>query len=238
MIAGVVVGIVEDNVDPEQMHRVLVRYPVQSDDKVQSTWARVCSPMAGVYRGLVMLPDVGTEVAIGFSQMSHTAYVLGAVYNGGEDRPEPYHNDDTTNSKRVFWSRSDHMLIFDDTPAMEKVQFAASAPMRLLARTGAIHQTLDSSQKRIKEYCSGDTIWEAQQKISLKCTDFRLTASQSVQIGAGNSACIKSSQSTSITSAGEQRYNAAQTAINPGRESPEPAEAMQTPEYYHAPYKL
>ena len=140
--------------------------------------------MAGAYRGMVMLPDIGTEVAIGFSQMSHTAYVLGGVYNGGEDRPEPYHNDDATNSKRVFWSRNDHMLIFDDTPAMEKVQFAASAPMRLLARTGAIHHTLDSSQQRIKEYCSGDTIWEAQQTISLKCTNFRLTASQSVDLGA------------------------------------------------------
>ena len=55
-------------------------------------------------------------------------YVLGAVYNGTEDKPEPYHNDDGLNNKRVFWSRNDHMVIFDDTPGMEKVQLGAQAP--------------------------------------------------------------------------------------------------------------
>ena len=62
MINGCVVGIVEDNRDPDGMHRVLVRFPV--DDGVKSSWCRMVTPMGGANRGLVMLPDVGTEVLL------------------------------------------------------------------------------------------------------------------------------------------------------------------------------
>ena len=80
MIRGVIIGIVKDNVDPEKMHRILVEYPVSSSEgKVESTWARVCTPMAGVNRGLVILPDIGTEVAMAFSYRSQTPYVLGGL---------------------------------------------------------------------------------------------------------------------------------------------------------------
>ena len=66
MINGVVVGIVTDNKDPDKMHRVKVQYPVDSGEKVESSWCRMMSPMAGAFRGLVMLPDVGTEVVLMF----------------------------------------------------------------------------------------------------------------------------------------------------------------------------
>jgi uncharacterized protein involved in type VI secretion and phage assembly len=237
MISGVVVGIVEENVDPEKMNRILVKYPVASDDRIQSAWCRLCSPMAGPYRGLVMLPDVGTEVVLAFSYQSLFPYVLGAVYNGSEDRPEPYHNDDSANDKRVFWSRNDHMVIFDDTDGAEKVQLGAQAPTRLQVSSGVIHQTLDSAEKTITEHCGGDTIWKAEQTISIKCTDFKLQATGSIQASAGVSANLKSTQGTKILSESEQRYTAARTKINPGEVPEAPVECLVTPSHKHGPSK-
>jgi uncharacterized protein involved in type VI secretion and phage assembly len=238
MISGVIVGIVENNVDPDKMNRVLVRYPVASEDELKSSWCRMCTPCAGPYRGMVMLPDVGTEVALAFAYRSLTPYILGALYNGTEDSAEPYRNDDLANCKRVFWSRNDHMVIFDDTPGAEKVQLGAQAPIRLLPRTGRIHHTLNSASRTIKEYCSGDTIWEAGQTVSIRCTDFELQASGTVDVGAGMSANLKSSQGTTIESTGEQRYTAMQTAINPSRVPPDPAPAMFLPSHKHGPSKF
>ncbi len=216
----------------------MVRYPVASEKTLKSSWCRLCSPMAGAYRGLVMLPDIGTEVVLAFAYKSMSPYVLGAVYNGTEDKPEPYHNDDGVNNKRVFWSRNDHMVIFDDTPGMEKVQLGAQAPIRLQPKTGQIHHTLDSAGKIIEEYCSGDTIWEARKTISIKCTDFSLQAAGTIDLGAGVSANLKSQKSTSIQSVGEQRFTAAQTALNPVAVPPDPTPSTPTPIHKHSPSKI
>ena len=67
MINGVVVGIVKDNVDPDKMGRILVEFVVDGQEAPSSSWCRLLSPMAGAARGLVMLPEAGTEVIIGFA---------------------------------------------------------------------------------------------------------------------------------------------------------------------------
>ena len=87
MINGVVVGLVVDNKDPEQMARVKVKYPVDAETPPESTWIRMMTPMAGKLRGMVMLPDIGTEVLVGFAYRTLTPYMVGALYNGGADKP-------------------------------------------------------------------------------------------------------------------------------------------------------
>lgn len=186
MVKGIIIGVVKNNRDPEGLHRVLVEYPISSaEDSVESTWARICSPMAGVNRGLVLLPDIGTEVALCFSYRSLTPYVLGGVYNGKKDKPEPYHNDDGENNLRVFWSRNDSMVVFDDTKGAEKVQMGVKAGKRLDAESGIIWQTLDAPNETYSEYCGGDTCWTAMKTVSLKCTNFELTTTRSCNMKAG-----------------------------------------------------
>ena len=105
----------------------------------------MCTPCAGPYRGMVMLPDIGTEVALAFAYRSLTPYILGAVYNGTEDKPEPYHNDDGNNDKRIFWSRNDHMIVFDDTTGAEQVGVGAMAKTRLKVESAPVHHILDDA---------------------------------------------------------------------------------------------
>ncbi len=79
---SVVVGIVTNNNDPDRLGRVRVKYPALSDD-TEGWWARVTGPNAGNARGLMMMPQVGDEVVIGFEHDDvHRPYVLGSLWNG------------------------------------------------------------------------------------------------------------------------------------------------------------
>lgn len=167
MVRGIVVGVVEDNRDPDKMHRIKVRFP--TDGGVKSDWCRIATPNAGVNRGLVMIPDIGTEVVLMYSHRSLYPYVIGGVYNGKEDRPDPYHNDDNNNDKRVFWSRNDHMILFDDTEGKEKVEVGAQASQRLDVSSAPIYHQLDSANKKITEYCDGITHYSSKKSITIKC---------------------------------------------------------------------
>lgn len=235
MINGAVVGIVIDNKDPTKMHRIKVQYPVDSSDSLESSWCRMCTPMAGKDRGLVILPDIGTEVVLVYAYRTMSPYVLGAVYNGTDDKPEPYHNDDSNDDKRVFWSRNDHMVVFDDTSGDERVDFGAQASTRLDASSAPIYHTLESAKMIINEYCEGNTTVEAKETISLKCKDFKLEASQSILIDATATANIKGSASATINSKTTQSYQATLVTVNPPAAPADPEPALSLPAHKHPP---
>ena len=235
MVNGIVVGIVLDNVDPDKMHRVLVKFPVDSGEELKSSWCRMMSPMAGKLRGLVMLPDIGTEVVLAFAYRTMSPYIIGAVYNGKDDKPEPYHNDDSNDDKRVFWSRNDHMVIFDDTAGAEKIELGAQASSRLDVTSAPIYQQLLSAEKTINEYCDKDTIWEGVETISIKCKDFKLETDLTVAIEAGQTMIAKSGTSTEIKSSSTQDYKASKVDINPSAPVPDPSPPLTLPEHKHPP---
>lgn len=237
MINGIVVGIVLDNVDPDKMHRVKVEYPVDHSDRPKSSWCRMMTPMSGKLRGLVMLPDIGTEVVLAFTYRSMSPVVIGAVYNGADDKPEPYHNDDKEDNLRVFWSRNDHLLIFDDTKGAEKVGFGAQAGTRLDVTSAPIWDQLDAAEKIITENCDKDTIWETVEKISIKCKDFELTAGNTIKMEAGQTARFKSGGTFKLTSGAVQKYHASKTDINPGSTPADPMEPEEFPPHSHPPTK-
>ncbi len=235
MINGVIVGIVTDNKDPDGMHRVMVQFPVDSGEGVRSSWCRMMSPMGGKLRGLTMLPDIGTEVVLMFAYRSMTPYVMGAVYNGGEDKPEPYKNDDGNDDKRVFWSRNDHMVIFDDTSGAEKVEAAAKAPTRLDIRSGPIWNSMSSADKTMEIHSDKNIIWEAKETFSVKCKDLKIEASNSIAIEAKQSANLKSASSTDIKSGGNQTYKGGKVDINGPGSPADPPKAKTLPTHKHKP---
>lgn len=235
MINGLVIGIVTDNVDPDGMHRVMVEFPVDSGEGVKSSWARMMSPMGGTSRGLVILPDIGTEVVLMYAYRSMTPYILGAVYNGGDDKPEPYKNDDSNNDKRVFWSRNDHMVIFDDTAGAEKVEVAAAAPTRLDVRSGPLWVSANSAEKTVEEYSDKNIVWEAVETISFKCKDFKLETDSTIAMEAGSKGIMKSGSSTTMKSGSTQKYKAGKVDVNPPGSVPNPDPPLALPPHKHSP---
>jgi len=228
VINGVVVGIVVDNVDPDGMHRVLVSYPVAHSDEIKTSWCRMITPMAGQDRGLVMLPDVDTEVILGFAYRTLTPYVLGAVYNLGEDLPAPYANEDGNNDHRRFWSRNSHWIDFDDTEGDEHIRLTSTTDNE------AIVQDLNAAQKTIEETVQQDIEHEAGMNMTFKCTDFNLEASASVDIKAGTEAVFEAGASGTLDGGATLTCQAARIDINGG--APGTAQAPPaTPTHSHPP---
>ena len=60
-------GLVIDNLDPEQMGRVLVQVP-DVLGVLPSSWAMPCVPAAGIQSGCFIVPPIGSQVWVEFEQ--------------------------------------------------------------------------------------------------------------------------------------------------------------------------
>ena len=217
MMNGVVVGIVVDNVDPDTNGKIKCKYPVDGDPAPETWWLRLMSPMAGKSRGLVMLPDIGTEVLIGFAYKTNSPYILGALYNGGEDKPKPYANEDGNNDHRRFWSRNSHWIDFDDTAGAERIEITSTTA------NNAIYQEFHAANKVITQKVEKHIIQEVE-------TD------KSIAMEAKVSAVIRADAGGKIDCGTTQVFKASMIYINagsPGTATP----ALTLPTHKHPPTK-
>jgi uncharacterized protein involved in type VI secretion and phage assembly len=153
----VVVGIVTNNQDPENMHRVKVRFPWLSND-VESNWARVAAPMSGKDRGAYFLPEVDDEVLVAFEHgLVDHPFVVGSLWNGKDGAPES--NADGENNHRTIKSRSGHILRLNDKSGNETIE--------IIDKSGKNKIIIDTAKNSI-------TI-EAQSDITIKSTTGKLT---------------------------------------------------------------
>lgn len=60
-------GLVVENIDPEQIGRVLVQVP-DVLGLIPSTWAMPCVPAAGIQSGCFVVPPIGSQVWVEFEQ--------------------------------------------------------------------------------------------------------------------------------------------------------------------------
>lgn len=117
---GLYPALVSDLVDPEHLGRVQVRFPWlgEAGEDVRA-WATLLSPYADDDQGLLALPEVDSQVVVGFEAGDlRRPYVVGACWNGREVLPV---SPTRPNNKRVFKSRSKSLLEFDDTQGATKV---------------------------------------------------------------------------------------------------------------------
>ena len=117
---GLVVGEVTNVNDDARSGRVKVRYPGLAPDE-ESAWARVVALGGGSARGLVVLPEVGDEVLVGFEGGDlRQPVVLGGLF--GDKRAIPLWDvADGAVSGRRFTSRLGHVVeLKDGTAAAEQ----------------------------------------------------------------------------------------------------------------------
>jgi uncharacterized protein involved in type VI secretion and phage assembly len=159
-----VVGIVTDNVDPDELGRIQVKFPTLHGEPL-SFWLRQIAPMAGKERGLYALPEKDDEVLVMFMQGSQdTGVIVGQFWNGVDIPPQeckdgmPVPGDtvalerstdefndgskDLAANDRRFWkSRSGHLIVMDDTGGAETVQ--------IWDQTHTLALVFDSTDSRI-----------------------------------------------------------------------------------------
>jgi len=201
---GLVEALVVDNEDPESMGRVKLKFPTLPD-MPESYWARLVMPMAGADRGWMTIPEVDDEVLVAFvhGDINH-AIVLGSLYNG-VDTP-PYANDDGDNNLRVFKSRSGHTLTFDDSSGSELIS--------LKTCNEDVYVIWDDSNQTLEVYAAQDIKIEAGNLIEMKCTDFTVDASSSVDISAGSTMSLSASASATVDGGGSLTLSAGTISIN------------------------
>lgn len=146
---GVYPAIVTDIVDEQSLGRVEVRFPWlgEDGDRDVRAWATLCSPYADGDQGLLVLPEVGSQVVVAFEAGNlRRPYVIGAAWHGRAALPHPA---EPANDVRLFRSRSDSRLEFDDSrgaPAVrltmdvghEVVLDAAAQTITVRHATGAV----------------------------------------------------------------------------------------------------
>lgn len=197
-IAGVVIGIVTNNQDPDGMGRVKVSFPWR-DDSDESHWARVATLMAGKERGAYFLPEVGDEVLVAFDHgdISHP-YVVGALWNGVDKPPES--NNDGKNNIRKIKSRSGHEVILcdDGESGREKIEIHSAAGHKILlddARGGEKIEIVDKSG------ANSIKIDSVQNSVSIESSMNLKIKGQMVEIEAGGTMKIKAGATLTLQGA-------------------------------------
>ena len=146
---GLYPALVADIVDPEHLGRVQVRFPWlgEAGQDVRA-WATLLSPYADNDQGLLALPEVDSQVVVGFEAVNlRRPYVVGACWNGREVMPvSPIR----PNNKRVLKSRAGSVLEFDDTAGATKVTVLSGGGHRVV---------LDDAAQRVEiAHVNGSTI--------------------------------------------------------------------------------
>jgi uncharacterized protein involved in type VI secretion and phage assembly len=176
-IAGLCIGIVTDNRDPEDQGRVKVRFPWMSSDQT-SDWVRVVIPGGGAERGFAWLPEINDEVLIGFElgDMQYP-YVLGGLWNGRDQPPESNTAciKDHKVQQRIIRSRSGHRIILNDD--------ANEGGIIIEDRNGN-RIRLDSQEDTATIQVHGDLTLKAEGTLTLDAMELKLNASGNVALQA------------------------------------------------------
>jgi len=189
---GVVVGIITNNQDPDNMHRVKVRFPWLSND-VESNWARVAAPMAGKGRGAYFLPEVDDEVLVAFEhgQVDHP-FVVGSLWNGKDGAPES--NADGENNHRTLRSRSGHVLRFNDKSGNETIE--------IIDKTGNNKVTIDSAKNTITIEANSDiTIKSTTGKLTMQANGIEMKSQMGVSVEAAQNMDLKANAIVTVKGA-------------------------------------
>ncbi|MEV4759048.1 VgrG-related protein [Micromonospora sp. NPDC049559] len=117
---GLVPAVVSDVKDPQKLGRVKLTLP-WLDKQYTTGWARVVQFGAGNDYGTMIIPEVGDEVLVGFSNGNlDAAFVVGGLHNGKDKAPklevEPVDGSSGKIGVRALVSRTGHRLELVDAP--------------------------------------------------------------------------------------------------------------------------
>jgi len=163
---GVYPALVTDIVDSDSLGRVEVSFPwLGSDGDDVRAWATLCTPYADDDQGLLILPEVDSQVVVAFEAGNlRRPYILGAAWNGKETLPQA---PDRANNIRVLRSRADSRLEFDDS--------AGSAKVKITMASGHEVTLDDAAQEVTVKHAGGCTV-------TLTATDVQVNANATVQV--------------------------------------------------------
>jgi uncharacterized protein involved in type VI secretion and phage assembly len=179
-LKGLASGIVVNNKDDKNLGRVEVQLDNHGDGQ-KTFWAPVLTPMAGPSRGLYALPEVDDKVLVGFvAEDPSKPVVLGGLWDASHTPPD--NNSDEKNDRRLWRSRAEHELRFDDGDKNEIELTMKNGSRVYLAEKKAI---LEDGKGNKVEIDNGNITIQADTKITLKAAQVVIDASSTAELKAG-----------------------------------------------------
>lgn len=123
---GVVTGIVKNNWSEDFPGKLMVEYTLGEAGKMETGWLPFMTGYAGPGYGGYQMPEIGTEVVIGFhSGDSRRPIVLGCLWNQTNTPPGQTSNE--KNSKKLWRSREGYQVLLNEDEDVLELSFSDPA---------------------------------------------------------------------------------------------------------------
>jgi uncharacterized protein involved in type VI secretion and phage assembly len=195
---GLLNAIVKDIWDEEHQGMIKVEYLMGEKDKKTSDWVRVLTNYAGNGFGNYWLPEIGTEVLVGFIHGNmNMPVVLGCFWNGTDKIPEGVANE--KNETKTVMTKGGHKITFTETEGKEKITVNTPKGLEML---------LDDENEVISVQDE-----KKENSLAMDCKNGTVTvkAKKELSFMAGNKEVIKADSDTVKIACGAIQLEAQQT---------------------------
>lgn len=209
-VAGLQIGVVTSNEDPDGEHRVRVKLPLLGLSS-DGLWARVASPDAGDDRGFFFRPEIGDEVTVGFlADDPRHPVILGMLHSSAKAAPLTGSDD---NHEKMLKTRSGMKVHFDDdkivmtlaTPAGNSIVLDEDQKSLTLADQNGNKLVMDSDGIHIES--AKAIAWKAG-------TETKMEAAAGFEIKAGSELKLEGGASAELKGGGMAKLSGAMVQIN------------------------
>lgn len=140
-------GVVKENWDEKHPRMVKVEYFLGESGQNVSGWIPVMSPFAGDGYGMYFLPEIGSQVLIGFLMGDGSCpIVLGGLWSPKNKLPEGTENKD--NSKKIMRTKGGSQVEISDEKGKETVTVTTPGGLFLELRDEPMTITLSDKEQK------------------------------------------------------------------------------------------
>jgi Rhs element Vgr protein len=209
-VAGLQIGTVVSNEDPDGEYRVRVRLPLVDQDE-DGVWSRVASLDAGPSRGFFFRPEVGDEVVVGFLDDDPRQRVLLGMLHSSARAAHLKGSDD--NDEKGYQSRSKLVLYFNDDQKL--VRLETPAGNRLLLSEQDQQVVLEDQNGNSVAMTSSGIKIESKTAITLKAgTDLSLESGTACKVQGGTELTLKGTASAELSCSAITKVSGGLVQIN------------------------
>lgn len=184
---NLVTAIVKENWNDEYKGHVKVEYILGEEGQKTSGWVRVLQIYAGNQYGSYIVPEIGSEVLVGFIRGDFdNPVILGCLYNPQNKMQPQLPNKD--NSIKSLKTKGGHEITFSEEKGKEKIQINTPAKLSI---------SLDDENKKIE---IKDSSSENSVLIDSKSGNLSINAKKKIELACGSSKIEIEANAIKITS--------------------------------------
>lgn len=195
---GLLNAIVKDIWDEEHKGMIKVEYLMGEKNKKTSDWVRVMTGYGGNGFGNYWLPEIGSEVLVGFIHGNmNMPVVLGCLWNGKDKLPEGVATE--KNETKTIMTKGGNKITFTETEKKEKISVITPKSLEIL---------LDDEKETVSIQDK-----EKENSILIDCKNgtMKLKAKKEISLTIGTKEVMNASSDTVKLTCGTVQIDAQQT---------------------------